>query len=258
MTTSTLPSTTENATTADPTLDLDAWAMRGPGLLAEVEQSHWVLAEWFIEGVRAYGLKQAKAAALKALGAAGYKTLRNYAVVGRAFADASRRRDGLSFAHHAEVAKLATADADLLLDKAQAEGLTTRQLRAAARQHESSKGTVSGVFWGGDVVEPPPAEPAPAMFIQAPPKVCAAMEGAARMDLARQVLGFAEGMRREAGLTEARYDKPHKRAIRAHREVVHTVIVGKATIIDRLRIAAALIAGGDNFEDRLALLMKDA
>ena len=46
----------------------------------------------------------------------------------------SRRREGLSFQHHREVAALPAAEADRLLDIAESERLSTRQLRVAARR----------------------------------------------------------------------------------------------------------------------------
>jgi hypothetical protein len=46
----------------------------------------------------------------------------------------ARRSDGLTFAHHVEVAGLDTAEADELLDRAEAEGWSTRPVRSGARR----------------------------------------------------------------------------------------------------------------------------
>jgi hypothetical protein len=61
-----------------------------------------------------------------------YQTLRNSAVVARRFAP-SRRRDNLSFQHHAEVCALSDDDQDLWLDVAAMRGWSKRDLRRHIR-----------------------------------------------------------------------------------------------------------------------------
>ena len=61
-----------------------------------------------------------------------YQTLRNYAVVARRFAP-SRRRDNLSFQHHAEVCALSDGDQELWLDIAAMRGWSKRDLRRHIR-----------------------------------------------------------------------------------------------------------------------------
>jgi hypothetical protein len=70
-----------------------------------------------------------------------YQTCRNAASICDAF-ELSRRRDSLSFKHHAEVAALAPAEADALLDWAEEPIATTgkprptRELRAEVSRHK--------------------------------------------------------------------------------------------------------------------------
>ncbi|MFD3523433.1 hypothetical protein [Streptomyces sp. NPDC058653] len=60
------------------------------------------------------------------------QTLRNYAWVGRRF-EHHRRRDTLSFAHHAEVTRLSPPEQDLWLGKAEAQKWSRNELRRAVR-----------------------------------------------------------------------------------------------------------------------------
>jgi hypothetical protein len=57
----------------------------------------------------------------------------NMAYVASRFEE-SRRRPGLSFSHHAELAGLAPEDQELWLDRAEAGGLSVRKLRAELRR----------------------------------------------------------------------------------------------------------------------------
>jgi hypothetical protein len=61
-----------------------------------------------------------------------YQTLRNYAWVARRFS-LSRRRDSLSFGHHAEVAALPEAEQDFWLRKADERGWAVKRLRREVR-----------------------------------------------------------------------------------------------------------------------------
>jgi N6-adenosine-specific RNA methylase IME4 len=56
----------------------------------------------------------------------------------------SRRREGLTFQHHREVAALRPSEADRLLDVAQAQGFSTRQLRLAVRRAQDRGPTEFG------------------------------------------------------------------------------------------------------------------
>jgi hypothetical protein len=61
-----------------------------------------------------------------------YQTLRNYAWVARRFS-VSRRRDNLSFGHHAEVMSLTAPEQDFWLRKADELGWSVKQLRREVR-----------------------------------------------------------------------------------------------------------------------------
>jgi hypothetical protein len=62
-------------------------------------------------------------------------------MVARAFGT-SRRRETLTFTHHREAASLPAVEADALLDEAEAEGWSTRQLRTevAERRNAAANG----------------------------------------------------------------------------------------------------------------------
>jgi hypothetical protein len=61
------------------------------------------------------------------------QSLMNMAYVASRF-EVSRRRPGLSFSHHAELAGLAPEDQELWLDRAEAGGLSVRKLRSELRR----------------------------------------------------------------------------------------------------------------------------
>lgn len=84
----------------------------------------WI-GDWIRYGEREYGEKYAQA-----IEATGYKekTLRNLVFVAENV-PMSRRRDNLSFAHHAEVASLSASQQVRWLTKAERENLTVRELR---------------------------------------------------------------------------------------------------------------------------------
>jgi hypothetical protein len=87
--------------------------------------SSWWLGDWVIYGERAYGERYRSALDVTQL---DYQTLRNYAWVARRFG-ASRRRERLSFQHHAEVAALPEADQDLWLDRTERARWSRNELR---------------------------------------------------------------------------------------------------------------------------------
>lgn len=94
--------------------------------LKEMEQSIlWWVGDWARYGERRYGLTYE--AAQEATGLA-VQTLKNAAWVAGSF-ETSRRRDDLSFSHHAEVARLEPRAADELLDHAAAHKLSQKAFR---------------------------------------------------------------------------------------------------------------------------------
>lgn len=96
--------------------------------LGEIDRSvSWWIGDWLAHGERVYG--ETYASAMEATGLAE-QTLMNCAWVSRQF-EISRRREDLSFSHHAEVARLNPEDADRLLDHAAEQGLGRKQFRQA-------------------------------------------------------------------------------------------------------------------------------
>jgi hypothetical protein len=72
----------------------------------------------------------------------------------------SRRRPGLSFSHHAELAGLAPEDQELWLDRAEAGGLSVRALRTElrkARERSAARLSLAQAKLRA-APEPPPAD----------------------------------------------------------------------------------------------------
>jgi len=89
----------------------------------------WWIGDWLNYGERKYGEMYTQA--MDGTGAA-YQTLRNAKWTCEQI-ELSRRRDNLSFAHHAEVAGLSIEEQDLWLDAAEAAGWTRSDLRQQIR-----------------------------------------------------------------------------------------------------------------------------
>jgi hypothetical protein len=98
----------------DPSMTLDRWKQIGSKIGTHADATCWWLGDWLGFGRMNYGRRYKEGVALTGL---EYKTLRNYAVVARAF-ESSRRRRELSFQHHAEVCALPRGEQDLWLDLA--------------------------------------------------------------------------------------------------------------------------------------------
>jgi hypothetical protein len=117
-------------------LAFDAWVRMGRQISGIASASAWWLGDWLIYGERTYGQRYRTAFEVTCL---DYQTLRNYAWVARRFS-VSRRRDTLSFQHHAEVAALPDPEQDLWLERAQrsrwSRNELRRQLSAARRSRE--------------------------------------------------------------------------------------------------------------------------
>jgi len=96
----------------------------------------WWVGDWLNYGERKWGEMYAQAVA-----ATGYdeQTLRNAKWVAGAF-DLSRRRDKLPYTHHAEVAAMPSEQADRLLDRAESEGLSKREVRALVSRAKAGGG----------------------------------------------------------------------------------------------------------------------
>jgi hypothetical protein len=112
-----------------PDLALPSWQAIGVRIGAFAGAPAWWLADWAAYGEDRYGAQYRQAVTSTGF---THQTLRNYAWVARRF-EVSRRRDELSFAHHAEVAALADAEQDSWLDRAEREGWSRSELRTRLR-----------------------------------------------------------------------------------------------------------------------------
>jgi hypothetical protein len=113
----------------DRRLPFDAWKELGAKLGSVSSGSSWWLGDWLVFGRAAYGRRYREAVAVTGL---DYQTLRNYAMVARRF-ELSRRRDDVTFQHHAEVCSLDDDEQDLWLDLAAAHGWSKAELRRRTR-----------------------------------------------------------------------------------------------------------------------------
>lgn len=120
------------ALTLPDTLTRDEWlALAGPVFHA-ARASMWWVGDWIIEGEHRFGETYVPAAAVTGL---ARQTLKNAASVCRQLAP-SRRRDDLTFQHHAEiVGGLPEPEWDRWLEECAAAGWTRDELRARIRAH---------------------------------------------------------------------------------------------------------------------------
>lgn len=106
-------------------LTFDEWMSAGRQIARISTASAWWIGDWLSYGECAYGSRYRIAIDLTSF---DYKTLRNYVWVARRF-ELSRRRDSLSFQHHAEVAALAEPEQDLWLSRAERGRWSRNELR---------------------------------------------------------------------------------------------------------------------------------
>jgi hypothetical protein len=118
---------------------VDDWIRAGQRLGAMTRCSQWWLGDWVRYGTGRWGEKYKEASRIT-----GYDvhSLRNIAyVAGRI--DPSRRRDNLTWSHHAEVSALAPGEQDVWLTMASDERMSVSdlriELRAAGRRNGTSK-----------------------------------------------------------------------------------------------------------------------
>ncbi len=138
-----------------------SWERIGSNLRELTNSSAWWLADWLIFGETAYGWRRYREAIERT--GLDYQTLRNYAWVARRF-EQHRRRDTLSFAHHAEVTRLSPPEQDYWLRKAEARKWSRNELRRAVRASLTEQSAEeAGAAASGDEEkreEPRPAEAA--------------------------------------------------------------------------------------------------
>jgi len=130
----------ETAGSRVPTLSLVAWLPQGelahPDWIAAGRRlgsigrcSQWWVGDWLSYGTTRWGEKYGEAA--KVTGYDG-KSLRNIAYVSSRF-DVSRRRDSLTWSHHAELASLDPESQETWLDRITADRLSVADLRIELR-----------------------------------------------------------------------------------------------------------------------------
>lgn len=108
---------------------VDEWEQIGQALGSVQGAIQWWIGDLVLSGEKRYGVKYDRAMELTGL---SYKTLRNIVSVANRF-EMSRRRDNLSFAHHAAVASLDPDMQDLWLNTAEQQALSVSKLKAAMR-----------------------------------------------------------------------------------------------------------------------------
>jgi hypothetical protein len=127
----------------------ESWEQAGQRISRIASSSAWYLGDWLVFGQDKYTDRYRRA--VEAVGL-DYQTLRNYAWIARKF-EASRRRHGLPFQHHAEVAALPPAEQDEWR-----EGWARTALRRALRESrdpgsKSSRVVMPRVNAAGDAVD---------------------------------------------------------------------------------------------------------
>jgi hypothetical protein len=118
-------------------MSIVAWRNLGRQIFVVSDSSAWWLGDWLIYGQAHYPDRYKRAIDETNL---DYQTLRNYAWVARQFAP-YRRREKLSFQHHAEVASLTQTEQDGWLSRAEMAGWSRNELR---RQIRASRGVKRG------------------------------------------------------------------------------------------------------------------
>jgi hypothetical protein len=134
-------------------MGFDAWALLGCRISGMSNACAWCLGDWLNYGERTFGQRYKTALEATAL---DYQTLRNYAWVARRF-EMSRRRDTLSFQHHAEVASLPEPHQDLWLLRAERLGWSRNELRrrlSVARRRPRQESLEGAVRLRLDVAKP--------------------------------------------------------------------------------------------------------
>ncbi len=138
-----------------PNLTEEDWREAG-AILGKIERSLlWWVGDWWRHGEQ-YG-RRAEIVSADDWDGPSHKTCRNAAVVCEAF-DVSRRRDTLTFSHHAEVAALPAAEADALLDWAEEQVAATGKPRSTRElRHEIARlRAAAALDVGITEAEPPP------------------------------------------------------------------------------------------------------
>ncbi|MEJ5975966.1 hypothetical protein WG901_04925 [Novosphingobium sp. PS1R-30] len=128
MTPEALPEATSISLSLPETMSFEEWEAVGAELANRAKKLNWWIGDWWAAGHHRYGDRARLAA--RGLFGKEFKTLANIASVCRAF-EPDRRREQLSWSHHAEAAALSPNAADMLLDLAERDKMSKAQVRAA-------------------------------------------------------------------------------------------------------------------------------
>lgn len=112
-------------------LTFDRWQRAGSQISRIVDSSAWCLGDWLVYGQREYCDRYLSAIEESGL---DYQTLRNYAWTARKF-EFDRRRETLSFQHHAEVSSSTPEEQERWLDLAEQYNWSRNELRRNIRAH---------------------------------------------------------------------------------------------------------------------------
>lgn len=130
-------------------LNVHQWLAIGEQLVSVEKSVLWWLGDWWVYGQTKYG---ERLAAVKEWDGPDFQTCANAGSVCRKF-ETYRRREVLSFKHHAEVAALPTEEAEELLDWAEeplksgnskAKPRSTRELRMEVNKRKNVVGILAG------------------------------------------------------------------------------------------------------------------
>jgi hypothetical protein len=137
------------------------WVQHGRRLGAIGRSAGWWIADWLRYGNARYGDRYARASRIT-----GYdtQTLMNMVYVASRF-EPSRRREGLSWSHHAEVAALPQEEQERWLSRAETDRLSVRCLREALRRERRA---IEGRRQGQLPAEAGGREPASAEHVNCP------------------------------------------------------------------------------------------
>ncbi len=119
-----------NGLQLSPRLSFEKWLDVGRQLSWLTVSVAWCLGDWLVYGETAFNGRYRQAIEETSL---DYQTLRNYAWVAKRFT-MPRRRDSLSFGHHAEVAARAEPEQDYWLRKAEEFAWSRNRLRIEVRR----------------------------------------------------------------------------------------------------------------------------
>jgi hypothetical protein len=137
------PAMTRRTTLTIPNgMPIDAWRNLGRQIFAISDSSAWWLGDWLIYGQTQYPDRYKHAIAATSL---DYQTLRNYAWVARRFAP-HRRRERVSFQHHAEVASLSEEEQDAWLTQVEEHGWSRNELRRQIQARRKGIGRANEII----------------------------------------------------------------------------------------------------------------